>query len=288
MKFSPYALKNINSTAGIGLRPPHLEVVAENRPQVSWFEVHSDQFMGDVERKRNVLEKIRQDYPISIHGVNLSLGSVDGLDITYLKGLKHLIEWIEPGLVSEHLAWNRLEGVYFHDLLALPYTEESLEIFVRNLNAAQDFLGCKLLIENPSLFFHFPFSTIPEAEFLNEMVKRTSCGLLLDINNVVVSSHNTNADALSYLKTLSLESVEEIHLAGHQIHKHKDGEIRIDTHDRVILKETWDLYEKFLDLAPRQIPSLVEWDADLPDFQILLEEAQKIDHFLNIKFPLEE
>lgn len=266
--------------AGIGLRFPHHRLVAETKPQAAWLEVHPENYMAGGAPLR-FLETIRRDYPISLHGVGLSLGSVDPLDPGHLARLKWLIGLIEPGLVSDHLSWSSIDGVYLADLLPLPYTKEALDIVARNVDAAQNALGRTLLIENPSTYLAFAHSSMREEEFLTELVRRTGCGILCDVNNLYVAACNHSIDADAYLRALPAASIGEIHLAGHSISRLADGqEIRIDDHGSVVDPAVWQLYERALDrFGP--IPTLIEWDTNLPAFEVLQGEAYRAQAYLN-------
>lgn len=270
------ARATIPAVAGIGLRAEHYLDVAETWPRIGWFEVHSENYFGQGGAPLFYLEKIRADYPVSLHGVGLSLGSTHALDKTHLHKLKALIGRVQPGLVSEHLSWGSFGGVYLNDLLPLPYTEEALARCVERISQVQDFLGRRILVENPSSYLEYAHSTIPESEFLTAAAVGSGCGILLDVNNVYVSCQNHGWDAAAYLQDVPAGLVEEIHLAGHTLKRFEGGEILIDTHDRPVCGEVWRLYEFALRcLGPS--PTLVEWDADLPPLQTLLDEARTAD-----------
>src|SRR6266436_6402651 len=206
--------RGVPSAAGIGLRAPHVDEILTTCPAIPWLEIHPENYLGGGPAGR-ALEQIRRDYPLSFHAVGLSLGSVDGVDPRHLKRLQVLAERIEPALVSEHLSWSTAGSVYLNHLLPLPYTEESLAVVCRNVDQVQAALGRRILVENPSLYLRFRYSPIPEPEFLNELSRRTGCGLLCDVNNIHVTAHNLELDAVAYLKTLQPALVGEIHLAGH-------------------------------------------------------------------------
>lgn len=259
-------------SAGIGLRGPHMQELLKTRPDAGWLEVHSENFFGDGGAPIKNLLRTREDYPISLHGVGLSIGSTDDLDSAHLLRLLRLIEAIEPALVSEHLSWGSVGGIHFNDLLPLPYTEEALNHFCRRVIQVQDYLGRKILIENPSSYLRYRHSTIPEWEFLTAVSERTGAGLLLDVNNVFVSARNLHFDSHEYLASVSGELVEEIHLAGHTVKKFPDGELRIDDHASPVSDEVWSLYVDTLELIGKK-PTLIEWDADLPPLDRLLAEA---------------
>lgn len=269
----------IPALAGIGLRAPHHRKVADTLPPIGWFEVHSENYFGGGGAPLFYLEKIRVDYPISLHGVGLSLGSTDPLDRVHLVKLKALVDRIEPALVSEHLSWSSSGGLYLNDLLPLPYTEEALDHVVHRILRVQDFLGRRILVENPSTYLEYTHSTIAEVEFLAEAAQRSGCGILLDVNNFYVSCRNHGWDATHYLQGLPPARVEEIHLAGHSLKRFEDGEILIDTHDRPVCKDVWQLYRQTLrQIGPR--PTLIEWDAHLPPLRVLLDEAELAQSYL--------
>jgi uncharacterized protein len=261
----------IPAKAGVGLRFPHHRHVLDEQPAVAWFEVHPENYLAGAPCR--VLETVRRDYPVSLHAVGLSLGSADRPDPDHLARLGRLIERIEPGLVSDHLAWSRAGGIYVADLLPLPYTDEALAIVCRNVDAAQTALGRRLLIENPSTYLRFRHATMGEAEFLAELVRRTGCGLLCDVNNAFVSASNHGLDAAAWLAALPPAAIGEIHLAGHAVRRlDGGGEIRIDNHGSAVDSVVWQLYEQALGLFG-PVPTLIEWDVDIPDFPVLEAEA---------------
>jgi uncharacterized protein (UPF0276 family) len=260
-------------SAGIGLRGPHMIELEETSPDVGWLEVHSENYFGNGGSPIHYLSKIREDYPISLHGVGLSLGSSDPLNREHLGHLQRLIDRVEPGLVSEHLSWGSIDGVYFNDLLPLPYTEEALQHFSERVLQVQDNLRRNILIENPSSYLSYRHSVIPEAEFLSEICRRTGAGLLLDINNVFVSAFNLCFDPLEYLASIPGEHVAEIHLAGHSEKIFPDGKLLIDDHASTVSQAVWELYAHTLGLIGDK-PTLIEWDAELPGLAELVAEAQ--------------
>ena len=269
----------IPAAAGIGLRANHYREVLETRPPVAWWEVHSENYFGDGGAPHHYLERIRAHYPLSLHGVGLSLGSVDPLNRTHLEKLKRLIERYQPALVSDHLSWSSCDGRYRNDLLPLPYTEEALAHIARRIDEAQDFLGRQLLIENPSTYLEFVESATPEVEFMCALVERSGCALLLDVNNVYVSATNHGFDARQYIQSVPASAVREIHLAGHTVKQYDDGAILIDTHDNVVCDAVWRLYAKTTHHLGRR-PTLIEWDGQLPPLSVLLGEACKADGLL--------
>ena len=272
-------------TAGIGLRSQHYRDVLESHPNVGWFEVHSENYFGKGGAPLHFLEKIREDYPISLHGVGMSLGSADALDVQHLDNLKGLITRIEPGLVSEHLSWNSFGGDYLNDLAPLPYTEEALLHLVDRIAQVQDYLGRQVLVENPSSYQEYEHSTYKEQDFLNELSRRTGCGILLDVNNVYVSCHNHSWDALEYLQGIAADRVGEIHLAGHTVNRVSGKDILIDTHNQPVCPEVWALYQTALQLIDTK-PTLIEWDTDVPALSILADEAKQADSYLGASYEL--
>ena len=263
---------SIPAKAGIGLRFQHHQVVVESRPEVAWFEVHTENYMGGGEPLR-YLDAVRRDYPVSLHGVGLSLGSAEELDPAHLQRVRRLIDRVEPGLVSEHLSWSVVGGVYLADLLPLPMTEEALEIVCRHVDQTQGYLNHRILIENPSSYLRFRHSTIPEWEFLAAVAERTGCGILCDVNNIYVSACNHGWDTCGYLQALPPDAVGEIHLAGHTVKKLENGQtLRIDDHGSRVIPEVWALYaEALARFGP--LPTLIEWDTNVPTLHVLLEES---------------
>lgn len=272
-------------SAGIGLRSQHYRDVLESHSTVGWLEVNSENYFGKGGAPLHYLEKIREDYPISLHGVGMSLGSVDVLDGQHLEKLKGLMARIEPGLVSEHLSWSSFGGDYLNDLAPLPYTEEALRHLADRIGTVQDFLGRQLLVENPSSYLEYRQSTYLEYEFLNELSHRTGCGILLDINNIYVSCHNHGWDALEYLQGIAADRVEEIHLAGHTVNIVSNKEILIDTHNQPVCAEVWALYQRSLTLIGAK-PTLIEWDTDVPALSTLVDEARQADSYLGASYGL--
>jgi uncharacterized protein (UPF0276 family) len=269
----------IPAKAGIGLRSRHYRDVLNDQPVVAWFEVHSENYFGKGGAPLSYLEAVRNDYPLSLHGVGMSLGSVDELDSRHLRQLKELISRIEPALVSEHLAWNSFGGRYLNDLAPIPYTDAALTHLAARISRAQDFLGRQILLENPSSYLEYRFSSYSEAEFLNELSKRTGCGILLDVNNVYVSCQNHGWNALAYLYGIDAARVAEMHLAGHGRNAAGEHSILIDTHDRPVCEAVWQLYQAALRIIGSR-PTLIEWDADLPSWQVLVDQAARADAYM--------
>jgi uncharacterized protein (UPF0276 family) len=261
---------NAPATAGVSLKHTYYHEVVQSNPPIDFFEVHSENYMTEGGCSLAWLETIRELYPISLHGVSLSLGSAQDLDKRYLQSLKILIERIDPCFVSDHLSWSMIEGVYMNDLLPLPYTKESLQQISDHISEAQDFLGRTLFIENPSSYMYFPKNEFTEPEFLADMVKRTGCKLLLDVNNIYVSAHNNNFDAASYIDSLPQGIIGEMHLAGHN----RKGRYYIDDHGCSVHDEVWELYKRAISRFG-SVPTMIEWDSHIPPLSILLNEAQK-------------
>lgn len=254
---------------GIGLRSPHASQIAVARPQLGFLEVHAENYMAESPAFDELLE-LRRDYPVSVHGVALSLGSAEELDRSHLDRLKALVDRVEPMLVSEHLAWSAIDGVYLNDLLPLPYTESSLDLFCRHVDQAQQELGRQLLIENPASYLRFRQSSISEPEFLSEIALRTGCGILCDVNNIYVSAWNFGFDPIAYLEALAIAPIGELHLAGH--HAAEAVDILIDDHGSRVATPVWELYAVALKrFGP--VPTVIEWDTNIPPLEILLDEA---------------
>jgi uncharacterized protein (UPF0276 family) len=269
----------IPADAGIGLRAVHFEAVLERCPAVPWFEFHSENFLG-YGAPFLYLERIRAAYPLSMHGVGLSLGDAAGLDLTHLARLADLAQRIEPGLISEHLSFARVGSAYLNDLLPLPYTEEALTAVVRNVDQAQTAFGRQILVENASAYLTYATSSMPEHEFLVEVCRRSGAKALLDVNNVYVNARNHNFDASAYLAAFPTDIVGEIHLAGHAVNRLDDGqEIRIDDHGSHVDDAVWTLYQEALTLFGAR-PTLIEWDTRIPSLETLEAEAARARTFL--------
>jgi uncharacterized protein len=265
--------------AGIGLRAQHHDDLLRDRPDVGWLEAHSENYFADGGAQIDLLLALRQLYPLSLHGVGLSLGSVDPLDREHLRRLKRLVSVSEPQLLSEHLSWGAANGTYLNDLLPLPYTREALDHMVARVGEVQDYLGRQILIENVSSYLEFAQSDMTEWEFLDSLAVRSGCGLLLDVNNVYVSSRNHGFDAREYIAHVQPRHVREIHLAGHTVNRHGDFSILIDTHSRPVSDAVWDLYAFAIDRLGRT-PTLIEWDSEIPALPVLVAEAHRADRHL--------
>lgn len=270
---------NIAERTGIGLRLPHIAEVVATRPNVGWLEVHPENFIANPHATELLLDLAR-DYGISVHTVGISIGSVEGIDLTHVRRLRAFIERIGPVLVSGHLAWSAHNGAYLNDLLPLPYDEEALRVVSTHLAQVQDCLGRPYVIENPSSYVAFTSSTMTELEFLNELVSRTGCRLLCDVSNVYLSGHNMGYDPYRFLDGLPVEAVAELHLGGFTAEDDEatpGAALLVDTHATAITEPVWDLYAH----AVRRFgatPTIVEWDSDLPDLSILIGEATRADH----------
>ena len=261
--------------AGIGLRARHVGRVIAEHPPVAWFEVHSENYFADGGPALAALDRIRADYPLSLHGVGASLGSTDALDRNHLAKLKRLIDHIEPALVSEHLCWSSVHGRHFNDLLPLPYTEEALAHVCARVIAVQDYLGRPILVENVSSYLTFPESTFPEVDFVVAVAARTGCKLLVDVNNIYVNARNHDIDANAYIAAIPPSVVAEIHLAGFDA----GGPCLIDTHGTPVAPDVWTLYQEALVRFGR-VPTLIEWDTDIPEFAVLQREAATAQAYL--------
>lgn len=263
-------------TAGLSFKPVHYDQAMACPAAGLWFEVHAENYMVEGGPRLAMLEAIRKRFPLSIHGVGLSLAGVDEPDRAHLARLKQIVDRFEPFLLSEHLAWSRNGGVSFPDLLPFPRTDEALEVIVRNIDITQSFIGRQILIENPSLYMKLEGHEWPESLFLGELVKRTGCGLLIDVNNVYVSAANLGFNSASYLDALPCDAIGEIHLAGHSEDPLLGRSLLIDSHDAPISDEVWQLYDWLLArCGALRPPTLIERDDAIPEFQVLLAERDK-------------
>ena len=279
---SALATRSIPAAAGIGLRAPHMPRVLAERPRVPWFEMHSENFFGAGGAIHDALERVRADYPLSLHGVGLSLGSADALDGEHLATLRTLVRRYQPGLVSDHICWGAIGGIHLNDLLPLPFTTEALDLMVTRVHQVQDVLGREFLVENVSSYLTFRNAEMSEWEFVAELVRRAGCGLLLDVNNVYVNSVNHGFDAQAYLRAMPVAAVREIHLAGFTRKNDLAVPLLIDSHSRPVDAEVWALYAEALDrFGP--VPTLIEWDQDLPELEVLLAEAGRAEALLDVR-----
>ena len=276
-----FATAEIPSRAGAGLKPAHVDAILGDDYRIGFVEVHAENYMGDGGAPHRALTTIRQRFPLSVHGVGLSIGSEKGLNPDHVDRLKAVVDRYEPGLVSEHLAWSTHDNSYYNDLLPVPYDEATLQRVCDHIDLVQNRLGRKILLENPSTYVQFEQSSMSETDFIREIARRTGCGLLLDINNVFVSATNQKYKPLTYLSEFPLEQVEEIHLAGHAVDTDDEGEtLLIDAHDRPVDDEVWKLYDIVIgQVGPT--PTLVEWDNEVPEWPILRREAMLADDILS-------
>jgi uncharacterized protein (UPF0276 family) len=274
----------LERSVGIGLRSSHSERFLEphNPPSVPWLEVMAENYFDWGGIRHQMLCRIAERYPISVHGVALSLGSAEGIVPEHLERLATLVEDVKPRLVSEHLAWSQSGQVYYNDLLPLPLTEETLDVVSTNVDQTQDRLRRIILVENPSGYLAFEQSTMNEAAFLTRLTERTGCGLLLDVNNLYISGVNLGIDTAEWLSIVPANAIGEIHLAGHEEGGTSDHPLLLDTHGAPVTKAVWTLYAAALDrFGPR--PTMIEWDSDVPSLEVLLEEAARAQRIMDQK-----
>ncbi len=268
--------------AGVSFKPEHFAAIMAAEPDVGFFEIHAENYMGEGGPPHRMLAAIRERWPLSLHGVGLSIGGEGRLDREHLARLRALIARYAPARFSEHLAWSTHEGVYFNDLLPLPYNAETLSRVTDHVDEAQEALGLPLLLENPSTYVELAGATMGEIEFLREVARRTGCGLLLDLNNVFVSAVNRGFPAEAYVRAFPLDLVGEVHLAGHAAETGQDGaRLLIDAHDRQVGEAVWSLYQRMLERSG-PLPTLIEWDADIPTLEILLAEAEAAERLMDV------
>ncbi len=256
---------------GLGLRPPHYPHIFEHRPHVDWFEIISENYMDTDGRPKRNLERILEHYPVVMHGVALSIGTVDPLNSEYLQKLKTLMDWVKPAWISDHLCWTGIAHRNTHDLLPVPYTEEALAHIIDRIKRVQDYLGRPIALENPSTYLEFKSSYIPEAEFITRMAEGAGCNLLLDVNNIYVNCYNHRLDPKAYIDALPLDRVIQVHLAGHD----NQGTHIIDTHDNYVNDDVWSLYRYVVNKAGRTPNTMIEWDDNIPAFDVLYAELNK-------------
>jgi len=272
----------LENSVGIGLRTSHCGRFLDQNtpPPVVWLEVLAENYFDRGGIRHKMLSMIAERYPISVHGVALSLGSPEGLDSEHLERLASLVEDVGPCLVSEHLAWSRSGEVYYNELLPLPLTDETLDVVSANIDRTQDRLGRTILVENPSGYLEFEQSTMSEATFLTRLTERTGCGLLLDVNNLFISGFNLGIDTAEWLSAVPAKLIGEIHLAGHEHGGTADHPLLIDTHGAAVTDEVWALYTAALNrFGPR--PTMIEWDSDVPSLEVLLEEAARAQRIMD-------
>lgn len=274
------ALTALPDAPGVGYKPQHYSAILADPAPVQWLEIHAENYMGDGGRPIAQLKHLAERFPISLHGVGLSIGGEGPLDAAHLARLKTLSDWLQPASFSEHLAWSTHDGAYLNDLLPLPFTDATLARVAAHIDEVQDTLGRRMLLENPSSYLAFAESTWSEPDFLRELVRRTGCGLLLDVNNVFISATNLGTDPHAYVDAFPLEAVGEIHLGGHDADTDEHGApLLIDSHGTAIADPVWTLLDYVLGRAgPR--PVLVEWDNDVPDWPVLADEARRAEEAL--------
>lgn len=264
------------SRAGIGLRAIHHDDFLSSPPDVGWVEAHAENYFAAGGAQLWYLEQIRSRYPLSLHGVGLSIGSTDPLDQVHLKHWRRLIDRFEPALISEHLCWSSAAGVFSNDLLPLPYSREALSHLIGRVGQVQDALGRQILIENVSSYLEFSHNEMPEWQFLAELARRSGCGILLDVNNIFVSACNHDFDARKFIDAMPKQQVAEIHLAGHSVNRFDQRQIRIDTHSTPVCDDVWALY-RYAIVRLGQVPTLIEWDLDIPALDVLAGQAMRAD-----------
>jgi hypothetical protein len=260
---------------GLSLKAQHYQVILNQQPPVPWFEVLADNYLLSGSGSRIHLERVRHHYPVTLHGVGMSLGSTDPLNWDYLDKLKALADQIQPQWISDHLCWNSVQGQYLNDLLPLPYTAEAMDHVAERIKQVQEFLGQKILIENVSTYLSFQSSEMSEAEFVRSVAEKADCLILLDVNNIYVSSYNSGSDPLHYLQIIPVERVREFHLAGYT----DKGTHLLDTHSAPVHPPVWDLYQQ----AVRRfgpVPTLIEWDSDIPAFEVLQQQAVQAEQII--------
>jgi len=287
LPLSAFSAADLPKRAGVGLKAEHVGDILETGADIGFFEVHAENYMGAGGMPHAQLRAIREKYPISVHGVGMSIGSAGDIDTQHLARFKAVVEAYEPGMVSEHLAWSTHDDIFYNDLLPLPYTDETLARVVEHVDLVQNTLKRQILIENPSTYITFAESTWIEFDFMTEIAMRSGCGLLFDVNNVFISATNHNYSPADYIDAYPLHLVQEIHLAGHAQDTDDDGNpLLIDAHDREVCDDVWGLYRRTISKTG-PLPSLVEWDNEVPQWQVLAEEAAKADRILvvNCKEP---
>jgi uncharacterized protein (UPF0276 family) len=275
----------IPARAGVGLKAEHYRTIIDAAPDIGFFEVHAENYMGAGGPPHRYLSAIRERYPLSLHGVGLSIGADRPLDQDHIARLGLLRQRYRPGLFSEHLAWSTHDADFLNDLLPVPYTSETLQRVVEHIDQVQTVLGCQMLLENPSTYVAFAESTYAETDFIAEVARRSGCGLLLDVNNVFVASTNQQWDPVAYIEAYPLADVQEIHLAGNDRQADEAGRpLLIDTHDRPVEDTVWYLYELAVRLVG-PVPTLIEWDAQVPTWSTLAAEAKRAESIMSANGP---
>ena len=275
-------MKKINKRGtGIGLRTPHYQAILDLLPDLDFLEVHSENYFNPNSKNYFYLEQIAQHYPLSFHGIGLSLGSSEKISQNHLNKLKDLVDRFQPALISDHLSWSSLHNQFFNDLLPIPYTQESLQRFVANVNQVQDHLQRQILIENPSSYLEYKNIEMEEPEFINEIISQTGCGLLLDLNNIYVSATNHQYSVDKYLNIINEKAVQEIHLAGFTQKQVNNSTILIDTHSTYVSDQVWDIYRKYINKSQTDAITLIEWDLEIPALDQLIAEKSKAQQITN-------
>ena len=275
-----HSFTTLPAAPGVGYKPQHYAEILAGAGPVSWLEIHAENYMGDGGRLLAQLRALAERFPISVHGVGLSIGGEGRLDTEHLARLKHLVGWLNPASFSEHLAWSTHDSAFLNDLLPLPYTNATLDRVVAHVDEVQDTLGRQMLLENPSSYLAFSESTWDEPDFLREIARRTGCGLLLDVNNVFVSATNLGFTPQAYIEGFALEKVGEIHLGGHDEDEDDHGApLLIDSHGREVADPVWALLDHTL-VRSGPKPLLIEWDTDVPAWPVLAEEARRAEEAL--------
>ncbi|MCP4823799.1 MAG: DUF692 domain-containing protein [Shimia sp.] len=278
---APPTPKGLPNLPGVGYKPQHYSDLIENPGTIGWLEIHAENYMGDGGRPIAQLRQLSERFPISVHGVGLSIGGEGRLDPEHLARLKHLVDWLNPTVFSEHLAWSTHDGAFLNDLLPLPYTESTITRVSDHIDELQNTIGRQMMLENPSSYLAFDESTWSEPDFLREVAKRTGCGLLLDVNNVFVSATNLNYDPQKYIEDYPLDYVGEIHLGGHDEDEDDHGKpLLIDSHGAAVVDPVWALLDHTLSLSGHR-PILIEWDTDVPEWPILHAEAERAQKALS-------
>lgn len=286
MRIAPSSSEDrIPSRAGVGLKAEHYRTIIDSTPDIGFFEVHAENYMGAGGPPHRYLSAIRERYPLSLHGVGLSIGADRPLDEDHIARLRLLRQRHRPGLLSEHLAWSTHDTGFLNDLLPVPYTSETLKRVVEHIDQVQTALGCQMLLENPSTYIAFAESTYAETDFIAEVARRSGCSLLLDVNNVFVASTNQQWDPVAYIEGYPLARVKEIHLAGNDRQADEAGRpLLIDTHDRPVEDAVWYLYELAVRLIG-PVPTLIEWDAEVPPWLTLAGEAERAEAIMSASRP---
>lgn len=273
---------SLPASPGVGYKPQHYSDIMASPGPLGWLEIHAENYMGDGGRPIAQLRHLAERFPISVHGVGLSIGAEGDLDRDHLARLKHLVGWLNPASFSEHLAWSTHDSHFFNDLLPLPYTPKTLDRVAAHINQVQDTVGRRMLLENPSSYLAFAESTMSETDFLRELTQRTGCGLLLDVNNVFVSATNLKTSPQAYIDAFPLEAVGEIHLGGHDEDEDETGApLLIDSHGKAVVDPVWALLDHTLAKAGPK-PLLIEWDTDVPAWHVLADEVARADKALSL------